>query len=107
MNILITGGAGYLGSLLVPHILNNIKCNITILDNLSYGIAPILYIISNNKRDLNRYKWSAERLDKLLKNKNSKHYLIYEEISNLLNIIKTKVIYKMKPIIPDSLNHCK
>ena len=44
------------------------------------------YIISNNKRDLNRYKWSAERLNKLLKNKNSKHYLIYEEISNLLNI---------------------
>ena len=27
------------------------------------------YIISNNKRDLNRYKWSAERLNKLLKNK--------------------------------------
>ena len=48
MNILITGGAGYLGSLLVPHILNNIKCNITILDKLSYGIAPILYIISDN-----------------------------------------------------------
>ena len=44
------------------------------------------YIISNNKRDLNRYKWSAERLNKLLKNKNSKHYLIYEEITNLLNI---------------------
>ena len=43
-------------------------------------------IISNNKRDLNRYKWSAQRLNKLLKNKNSKHYLIYEEISNLLNI---------------------
>ncbi len=44
------------------------------------------YIISNNKRDLNRYKWSAERLNKLLKNKNSKHYLIYEEITNLLGI---------------------
>ena len=29
---------------------------------------------------------SAERLNKLLKNKNSKHYLIYEEITNLLNI---------------------
>ena len=44
------------------------------------------YIISNNKRDLNRYKWSSERLNKLLKNKNSKQYLIYEEITNLLNI---------------------
>ena len=28
------------------------------------------YIISNNKRDLNRYKCSAERLNKILKNKN-------------------------------------
>ena len=44
------------------------------------------FIISNNKRDLNRYKWSAERLNKSLKNKNSKHYLIYEEITNLLSI---------------------
>ena len=38
------------------------------------------------KEILNRYKWSAERLNKLLKNKNSKQYLIYEEITNLLNI---------------------
>ena len=44
------------------------------------------FIISNNKRDLNRYKWSAERLNKSLSNKNSKHYLIYEEITNLLSI---------------------
>ena len=28
------------------------------------------YIISNNKRDLNRYKWNKNRLENLLKNKN-------------------------------------
>ena len=56
--------------------------------NSMFGTANDVnkYIISNNKRDLNRYKWSAERLNKLLANKNSKQYLIYEEISNLLNI---------------------
>ncbi len=58
--------------------------------NSMFGTANDVnkYIISNNKRDLNRYKWSSERLNKLLKNKSSKQYLFYEEISNLLNIKK-------------------
>ena len=58
--------------------------------NSMFGTANDLnkYIISNNKRDLNRYKWSSERLNKLLKKRNSKQCLIYEEICNLLNIKK-------------------
>jgi len=73
MNILITGGAGYLGSLLVPHILNNLKCNITILDKLSYGIAPILYIISDNNV---RFVHADIRDKSIIKEEISKHDVI-------------------------------
>ena len=58
--------------------------------NSMFGTANDMnkYIISNNKRDLNRYKWGSERLVKLLNNKSSKQHLFYEEITNLLNIKK-------------------
>ncbi len=46
------------------------------------------YIISGNKRDLNRYKWNKKRLDNLLKNKSSKQSIFYEKIINLLTIKK-------------------
>ena len=47
MNILVTGGAGYIGSLLVPELLKRFKCKVTIIDNLSFGISPILYFLSD------------------------------------------------------------
>ena len=40
------------------------------------------YIISGNKRDLNRYKWNKKKLDNLLKNKRSKQSIFYNEILN-------------------------
>ena len=46
------------------------------------------YIISGNKRDLNRYKWNKKRLDNLLKNKRSKQSIFYKEILNLISIKK-------------------
>ena len=46
------------------------------------------YIISNNKRDLNRYKWNKKRLESLLKNKNSKQSIFYQKITNLIFIKK-------------------
>ena len=46
------------------------------------------YIISGNKRDLNRYKWNKKKLDNLLKNKRSKQSIFYNEILNLILIKK-------------------
>ena len=46
------------------------------------------YIISGNKRDLNRYKWNKKKLDNLLKNKRSKQSIFYNEILNLISIKK-------------------
>jgi UDP-glucose 4-epimerase len=42
MNILVTGGAGYIGSHLVKQLLENTNYNITILDNLSTGSTKTL-----------------------------------------------------------------
>ena len=47
MKILVTGGAGYIGSLLVPKLLEKFNCKVTIIDYLSFGISPILYFISD------------------------------------------------------------
>ena len=44
------------------------------------------YIISGNKRDLNRYKWNKKRLDNLLKDKSSKQSIFYRQILNLISI---------------------
>ena len=46
------------------------------------------YIISGNKRDLNRYKWNKNRLEKLLKDKTSKQSIFYQKIMNLIYIKK-------------------
>ncbi len=44
------------------------------------------YIISGNKRDLNRYKWNRKRLDNLLKDKSSKESIFFNEITKLISI---------------------
>ena len=46
------------------------------------------YIISGNKRDLNRYKWNKNRLENLLKNKTSKESIYYQRIMDLIFIKK-------------------
>jgi len=48
------------------------------------------YIISGNKRDLNRYKWNKNRLEKLLNDKTSKQNIFYQRIMNLIYIKKKK-----------------
>jgi len=50
MKVLITGGAGYLGSILTPHLLAS-GHQVTVLDNLMYGQAPLLDSCSNRNFD--------------------------------------------------------
>ena len=46
INILLTGGAGYIGSVLVPYLLNT-NYKITVFDSLLYGGTSLLPIITN------------------------------------------------------------
>jgi nucleoside-diphosphate-sugar epimerase len=50
MRILVTGGAGYLGSILTSHLLD-LGHNVIVLDSLIYGQVPLLDSCSNRRFD--------------------------------------------------------
>ena len=56
--------------------------------NSIFGTANDEYkfIISGNKRDLNRYKWNESNLQKFLKNRSSKQSIYYKKIVNLIDV---------------------
>lgn len=49
-NILITGGAGYLGSILTEHLLDK-GYHVTVLDNLMYSEQNLFHLCANNRFD--------------------------------------------------------
>ena len=53
MNILITGGAGYIGSEMVRFLLDD-GHNVTVLDNLEYGAQPLLRYVGDENFDFNK-----------------------------------------------------
>ncbi|MBD1135670.1 alpha-amylase [Pelagibacterales bacterium SAG-MED47] len=56
------------------------------------------YIITGNNRDINRYKWNKNNIEKLLKNNQSKQSIFYKAITRLLDIRK-----KQKAFHPNAL----
>ena len=46
MNILVTGGAGYIGSNIVKQLLENTNNNVTVIDNLSTGFQKTIDTLS-------------------------------------------------------------
>jgi nucleoside-diphosphate-sugar epimerase len=50
MRILITGGAGYLGSILCERLLEN-SCSVTVLDNLIYSQHSLFHLCANPRFD--------------------------------------------------------
>ena len=48
------------------------------------------FIISGNKRDLNRYRWNKTKLENHLRDKNSKQYKFYKKMTLLIKIRKNQ-----------------
>ncbi|GMT43697.1 MAG: UDP-glucose 4-epimerase [bacterium] len=69
-SILVTGGAGYIGSHVAKQLLQNSNCNITILDNLSTGSTKTLNTLKTIrdfkfiKLDLKEFDKTADLLNK-------------------------------------------
>jgi len=49
MNILITGGAGYIGSMLTHSFLQHDNYNVTVIDNLMYNQTPLNHLCTNKR----------------------------------------------------------
>lgn len=45
LNILVTGGAGYIGSILCRKLLTDTSCRVILYDNFMYGVEPILPLV--------------------------------------------------------------
>ena len=58
------------------------------------------YIITGNKRDINRYRWGQQNIIDKLKDKKSKQSIFYKSITNLLEIRR-----KQKAFNPNALRY--
>ena len=67
--VLVTGGAGYLGSILCEHLLAA-GYRVTVVDNLLYGQAPLFHLCGNPHFD---FVFGDARDEKLLADLISRH----------------------------------
>jgi len=58
IKILVTGGAGYIGSIITPFLLNK-GFKVTVYDSLLYGGSSLLPFISNKNFSFIKGDWSA------------------------------------------------
>jgi len=49
-NVLVCGGAGYIGSALVQRLINDSNVNVTVFDNLLYGGESLFQFFNFNER---------------------------------------------------------
>ena len=66
-NILVTGGAGYVGSILVPKLLNK-NYKVTVLDKMWFGSQGIDYIKNYNLKIIKGDTRNKSLIDKISKN---------------------------------------
>ncbi|MEM0465191.1 MAG: SDR family oxidoreductase [Candidatus Pacearchaeota archaeon] len=78
-SVLITGGAGYIGSVLSEHLLNR-GYKVTVLDNLSFGYNSLIHLITNSNFE---FIYGDVRDEKILK----KIVPIYDVIIPLAAIV--------------------
>lgn len=62
MHILVTGGAGYIGSHIVKQILENTNYKVSIIDNLSGGKCDVIPTLSSLTTDRERFNFYKEDL---------------------------------------------
>ncbi|MFP4473749.1 MAG: NAD-dependent epimerase/dehydratase family protein [Candidatus Omnitrophota bacterium] len=67
MNVFVTGGAGYIGSILVPRLLRD-GHTVTVLDNFMYGQTPLLdHCLSQNLKIVRGDARNKDLVERLLK----------------------------------------
>ena len=75
MNILIIGGAGYIGSKLIRHLLDN-KYKVTVFDRLLFGADNLLHY--SNEKNFSFINGDIRKLDDLEKLDISKYeYVVH------------------------------